>query len=991
MVRYLAPPPTVPVASPLSVSNENIARLSRVATPRSGKVALTNFLKISAMQFPPKDENASKEILNFIQSTQLKDEQWNLLKSLYKQLEIDTIPSLFVAMIYKLDKARKVDLSGAFPTWKTVTYLKRRAARYLRKLAIENETLYVRICKDLMLLQKKEIHFEVQWVMNQMLVGDSKRFEQKRNGRGEITQKIGLPNIVRSEEKFSEIWNKYPAVLELILKENGLAIEVYEFAIKVLLRNGCEIPVLNNAQFDQFFQSDSPFLHYSAAEQGFEKLRLGIPLSNNLKAKIYFFSDEKCRKFIINSIQNPIIKTKNPQSIFGKMMSVFAEKEVAQKSDLEFFVNELTSVTFQFLGKKYLISNRIEKSLNFLFKHKSLIQPKVLFENANSIFLSEKTEWEDLVLNTMPIYLLNSTLSWLVSFKNITNVQKDRIFLKLSERYQGWSSPKLSNEAQHKFIYDQNFLAADFGWFLICKNLSAASQVMDRVIWNLSWKGASEHAFQHLVKSRYATEILLTKASRQLSQTIFSDKNIVYVINNGHDLLRLHGQTFIKKNAESNFFGILVTISRLSKLRDKLLAEIEPNLNPKRFNAQNLFHCLHHSNNWVSENTWRIIEAKTPKKEVIQQVLLFTIYQKEESKVADFISQISAIKNPVFKQNFTLALSHIFQTNPHAINRMANLFDLVMQVVDIESIIRILKAVDDRNWNRIKPSIQKIAEGKSGVSFWLELLDLIAEEEDNSVLVNRFLEDPILSQTFFKIKSPDVLDCHHPAFENILARWLKSNENLFESNSPELFKAATHRLPKIRNWALQKAQDVGMDVPFAMELMESGLPESVKFGQQFFEKAKAGTSDELENLLALCDSPNSEVRLFGMSFFQSRKDNFDSNLALECLSEHTDPIIQEFIAEKLGEKNSSDEGISSGEKGTLKFTRKFDQSVLRTKNRGRKAKELVKNRLEEDLNVNVETLLELARGHNKKDKEWALEQLTKLALKGEEMPDFQLV
>ena len=110
---------------------------------------------------------------------------------------------------------------------------------------------------------------------------------------------------------------------------------------------------------------------------------------------------------------------------------------------------------------------------------------------------------------------------------------------------------------------------------------------------------------------------------------------------------------------------------------------------------------------------------------------------------------------------------------------MANLFDLVMQVIDIESIVNILKAVDDRNWNRIKPSVQTIAEGGNGVRFWLKLLEMIAEEENDSVLANRFLEDDNLSQTFFKIKSPDVLECHHPAFEDILAEWLKSNENLF--------------------------------------------------------------------------------------------------------------------------------------------------------------------------------------------------------------------
>lgn len=943
------------------------------------------------MQFPPKDENTQKEILEFIQSVPFNGGQWSELKKLYKQLEINSIPELLVAVLYRLDKVEKNDLVDEFPTWKTVTYLKRRAARHLRKVASENEELYIRICKDLMLLQKDEINLEWQWIMKQILFGDSKRFEQKRNGRGKVIQKIDVPNIVRSEEKFSDIWNKYPAILELIMNEKGLAEEVYEFAVKVLLRNGREIPSLHGAQFNQFFISDSPFLQYVVAEQGFEKLRLGIPLSNNLKAKIFLFSDEKRRQFILENIQQPSIKPNKPQSIFGKMMSAFSQKEITQNTDLKEFVNELTNVTFSFFEKKTHLSNRVKNTLDFLFKKTNLIESKTILRNANSIFLTQKTEWENVFLDAMPKQPTHSFFPWLTALKNITPTQKNRIFAHLAQVYSGYSTSKLEKEIRFQLVYAQKFLITDFGWYLAIKNEGIGPRVMNQVLWNVSWQGTKNLAFKHLIQSEYAAKILVGQMKSQLPRTIFGHKNLLYVLNHGHDLLKKEGLEVLKINAQRNFFGELLTIARLPKLRDDLVAEIEPNINPQKYISNSLFQCLNSKNKWIYENTWRIIGSKPPKKEVLQQILLFTLYQNNDAKMEEFINRISAIQNPEFKQNFTLALKNIFQTNPYAVNRLANLFGLVVQVIDIESVVNMLKAVNDQNWDRIKSSVQTIAEGENGVRFWLKLLEMIAEDENDSVLANRFLEDENLSQTFFKIKSPDVLECHHPAFEDILEKWLQSNENLFEPNSPELFQAATHRLPKIRNWALEKAQTLGMDVPFAMQLMESGLPETVKIGKQFFENAEAGTTDELENLLALCDSPNSEVRAFGMSFFQSRKENFDHAVALECLSEHTDPIIQEFVAERLAKKNSGGDLKSSPEKESPKFTRKFDKAVLRTKNRGRKAKELVKNRIEKDLNVSVQTLLELARGHNKKDKEWALEQLTKLALKGEEMPDFQLI
>ena len=60
------------------------------------------------------------------------------------------------------------------------------------------------------------------------------------------------------------------------------------------------------------------------------------------------------------------------------------------------------------------------------------------------------------------------------------------------------------------------------------------------------------------------------------------------------------------------------------------------------------------------------------------------------------------------------------------------------------------------------------------------------------------------------------------------------------------------------------------------------------------------------------------------------------------------------------------------------------------KNRSRKAKEHTKRRVEESLKVDAQVLKEVARSGGKTDVEWAIVQLTKKALAGEEIDGFVL-
>ena len=74
------------------------------------------------------------------------------------------------------------------------------------------------------------------------------------------------------------------------------------------------------------------------------------------------------------------------------------------------------------------------------------------------------------------------------------------------------------------------------------------------------------------------------------------------------------------------------------------------------------------------------------------------------------------------------------------------------------------------------------------------------------------------------------------------------------------------------------------------------------------------------------------------------------------------------------------------------------QGILRSRNNERVTKELIKNRLENQLtNVNqtipedlIKSLRELSLGLIPRDKEWAIKQLTQLRLRGIKIPELKI-
>jgi hypothetical protein len=268
-------------------------------------------------------------------------------------------------------------------------------------------------------------------------------------------------------------------------------------------------------------------------------------------------------------------------------------------------------------------------------------------------------------------------------------------------------------------------------------------------------------------------------------------------------------------------------------------------------------------------------------------------------------------------------------------------------------------------------------------SFWNRVLDLVSGDE-NTTLLNRIVNDEEISATFTRVpqeKIAELLERTDDALEPWLARWLDANITSLRRGDSALLFAAMSPLGEIRRRSLARVQELGLDLPLALRLMESGLPQPFEVGKWWFD-----TNDELDladRALALCDSPDEQVRAYGRTFLETHRERVLDAALLKKLSENSDTAMQAWLAEHLL-RDAPDVEVAA-----------FDASVLRARGRARRAKEAVKARRDttqntprtniEYSNEGVATLLDVARGRTKRDREWALQQLAQAALSGREV------
>ena len=306
-------------------------------------------------------------------------------------------------------------------------------------------------------------------------------------------------------------------------------------------------------------------------------------------------------------------------------------------------------------------------------------------------------------------------------------------------------------------------------------------------------------------------------------------------------------------------------------------------------------------------------------------------------------------------------------------------FAAILSTVPASVALSMVAAVADDRWPQFRPFLlDYLRNGAYLADFW-NAAPAALDTDSAGRLESRLLEDPEAAETLARVDDSSLLSIREPAFDTALGRWVRAHESQFTPNSPLLLQAATHVLPTIRAWALARVRASSPDLPFALRLLECGLPESVEVGGLFFTSLPAGDAQERSYALALCDSPLPPVRTLGRAFVSGRWDTLPREDLLRALFENSHPDMQAFVADLLGQSPTRPAE-----------TAEFDSEVLRTRHTARRAKEKVKARQSAELTVDIPTLLALARSRTPRDSEWALGQLTKLALSGLEIEGFTL-
>lgn len=922
--------------------------------------------------FPPTTKTGEQQLVQYIKDAPFQDGHWKVLKGLYKKLEENPISEALIELIFKLDNTSQKELEHKYPTERSLGYMKRRAARYLRTISASNPDLYIEIVMGLLHMQKNEIDLDHQWVLGNILLGSSKRLVHASNGRGKMRIAESDLDICRREEKCPEIWDQNLFHLQNLLQSDELATLVCAFAIKVLIRNKKPLPTFSNQQLARFFQSDSPWLKQVAADQCYQKLLSGKLISSQFLAQSFFYSPADRRAWYVNVFFGHNENSDKPSML--KMLTnwLLPVNQKALIPSMKDLMKHIAELTFDHL--KFPISGRVKSAAKVLLKHKQYVDTRLLSKHFKAILAAENNDLLELALDGASKSNYNQIKDWLLGAEEAPESIISHLFEVFEKKITiNRSSVKLMTS----FLYEHSVNLSHFGWMIISKS-KKASNITQNFWVNQYWRGHLNVAFKNMASSKHGSELVAKFCQDRLRWIGWHYETVIYLINNAQSPLKESVYGMMKEKVQQDLQNWLEYLVKLEDDRDKIMNDVWPNITGGQISNHHMLNLLMNNHKWINSWAWRLLEEKKADRKCVYYISSRIIKDYQASKVLEFGTKMLEHSNKSFSKWFIEAVKDQVESNPHRLEKMMAFSHLFINELGPKSIQKLVEELPSAKWKKVRLSIHLYTMGENGSAFWKNVLNKIATGNAPK-LYNRTLDDDLFLQSFYLVEDTSLLEEKSPVFGDLLFNWLQKQENLFSKGSTLLLAACKHPIIQIRNWAKQQVHKVGMDLIFALQLMESGVPDAFKLGKSFFEAAKDDSIEELEYVLALCDSPQKEVRDYGIKYMKERSANLKSSIAMACLSEHGDPIIQEFVAKQLKEQATKEE-----------FVRTFDKGVLRTKNQSRKAKQIIKQRLEENLDVDAETLVELARGKNKKDAEWAVLQLTKLALSGQETAAFEL-
>lgn len=419
-------------------------------------------------------------------------------------------------------------------------------------------------------------------------------------------------------------------------------------------------------------------------------------------------------------------------------------------------------------------------------------------------------------------------------------------------------------------------------------------------------------------------------------------------------------------------------------LRAPAISALRESLSDKSLSGKMMEALAYADSEWQRTIGWELISVAT-----LQDTDLTRLWDDLLETESDNVALRTALASPAAIGLFNRLswsgerLQALIEERPYLVALLpASALETVVRALPVAATLDLAQAASAAQWPALCAIIVTALRQSGQVSaFWQAAWQRIGETGD-PILTPRLLEEPLLVDTFLELDDTSYLDTANPVFSPILARWARAHAGLFAKDSADLLKLATHMLPDLRAFGLERVGELGLSLPFALRLLESELPPSVAVGKTFFEAVSAGEDRVPEYMMVLCDSPKDSVRAYGRTYLEARWEGLSAETRIETynrLSENPDPQTQAFVAARL---------LATGDR--FPEASAFDRSVLRVRDKGRRAKELVKTRLTQELSQDVPLLLEMARSRTRRDADWALSQLARLALEGVEIPGLEI-
>ena len=391
---------------------------------------------------------------------------------------------------------------------------------------------------------------------------------------------------------------------------------------------------------------------------------------------------------------------------------------------------------------------------------------------------------------------------------------------------------------------------------------------------------------------------------------------------------------------------------------------------------------------WIRQVAWRLIEAspyfKHPQILTLWDSITksYPSYQYRHT-LSGMVSSTAALRLLLGEENVLAALTaFIFQDNIGIVTLIPDTLAMFLSKWPLANALKLVMQMSDSDWQRLSERLlQELTQDGRIEALWKEVFAALPNDATGR-LRQRLLQNAQMQEAFVEVADESFLKTADPDFAPLLLNWLERRPALFGKGSPLLLLAVQSKILEVRQWALQQIERVGLTTPFALRLLESGLPENIAKGKQYFEAVPIGDERELEYILAVCDSPDISVQKYGREYLQKRQAHLPIPEVTFKLAEHPDPLIQELVAANLVTTPIAPEQ-----------TQEFDAAVLRRRNKGRRVKEMVKQRLSQTTPTSLDkaTLLEMARSRTPRDAEWALQQLVRMVQAGESVEGLEIL